>query len=248
MPGPSCRIRLYGHTHPDPAVFGKNLAVVLGLDEAKTRELLRDVPVVIQENLSEEKARALHEALQVIKALAIVEPQDAGASAIALKGVPGSVPFPEEAKPVEKERWDSRTWLVAGSGGLSALLLLATLVVYFTSGGPTADRFQPPSRQVKRSDFQRRPQPFADYSLDQLAGTLEKLELERNTLNLQLRVKSEALADMHRVAGATPEQLSEARSEVKRIRTELRRNQHERRVIRIRIHAIKNAPGSQPQP
>ncbi len=76
MPEKAYRIKLYGHSAPDPELFCKNLAALLAVEDDAARILIAHTPVVIVDGLSKKAADHFLENLRSIQALCLAEESD----------------------------------------------------------------------------------------------------------------------------------------------------------------------------
>ncbi|MCA1959164.1 MAG: hypothetical protein LDL33_00100 [Desulfomonile sp.] len=247
MAEPTYCIKLYGHTSADPETFRKNLAMILGIDGDSTRSLLQDLPAVIMTGLPKERAEAVCEALTLIKALTIMEPE----------GEPGGGPPPESIPRAGRGPATGITWegleeeplwtpwvrpVLAIAAGLLVLIVLAAVLrpsYRVEKPAPPPERVirpaQPPSETQERHEY------LQTLSIEQLEAEGERLAMETRDLQQQLKLRMEEVARLYSTYGVNEEELSRRRLEVKQLRNQLRRHARDMRVIMFRIQALERA-------
>lgn len=247
MPEPTYRIKLYGHTSSDGAAFSKNLAMILGIDADEARALLQDVPAVIKQGLPREKAASVVEALALIKALTIMEPEAGAEPGAAAEPIPRAdlgTPAVTWEELEEESPW--RSWvrpLLAVAVGL-VLLVVLSVVLRTPYRGPAVEPVRKPPRPAAAapaSPEQERQEYLQSLTMEQLEGEGERLYIEQQELKQRLKFAQDEVARLYSKYGASEEELSRRRLDLKRVRNELRRNDKEMRFIIQRIWSMERA-------
>jgi|GEM_PF-949985 len=240
------RIKLYGHTSADPESFRKNLAMILGIEADAVRSLLQDVPAVIMTGLPRERATAVSEALTLIKALTIMEPE----------GAPEEGPPPAPVRAAERGPAGGLTWeelgeeslwtpwirpLLAIAAGLLILIVLAAVLRPSYREAPV----RPPERVSRpaqpRTEAQKRSEYLQTLSIQQLETEGERLTMETRGLQEQLRLREAEVVRLYATYGVDQQELSRRRLEVKQLRNQLRRHARDMRLIMNRIRVLEIA-------
>lgn len=242
MPGPACRIKLYGHTGKDLEDFSKKLAAVLHVDEPQAERLLRDAPVVIKEGLDKDEADKLVAMLTALRALCIVEYE--GVQPVEEKAKVPSAPKPPEAevfKPVkERDSVRSALWM-AVAVGLAGFLILFSVGAYISSY-INLYRKEVPRKETTEQASPQVPQPAAEIDENKIIETetrIEKLEEDLKELKITRRSAEKDLVQVERQGKTDAAQLYRAREYVGSLDTRMKNVLDELRQLKADLKRMK---------
>ena len=243
MNGRRYRIRLYGHTSPEPQKFIKNLAAFLCTDEQQAQAVLEQAPIVIKEGLDKERANVLQEALGLMRALSILEPMEGeeASEPTKLEAVDQILDAYRTSAQEAAEPWYTRRWVLGGTAaGIIVLLLIGVaLVPGLRRTGRPVPAQNPPGRGAVMPDSQQpRQETYKGWSLEELNAELEAVDANIEELK-QRRIEAlQALTTLQNTFGSDPVAIAEKKQEVQQIRFSLKASQRDKTIIerRMRTH------------
>lgn len=246
MAGSQYRIKLYGHTSKDLRAFLKHLASILGTDEDGARQILLEVPVVIKEGISRDKARSLQEALTLIQALCLIEPMPGekpereGTDSAAIGQLLESV---RSDLSTDKRTWTSKIWWPVGLGVATVLLVWGALAIMSShrSTVPHRPRVSVSRDSVGTPAHQDPSREYERYSRDELITLMEQLQDEAQELRVNLKAEEKALVALYNQAAPDREALRMKKRDLVSLRNQLARAMREIRFVERRIATLNRA-------
>lgn len=236
------RIRLYGHTNPEPQKFVKNLAALLGTDEQEARALLETAPVVIKEGLDKERANVLQETLNLMRALSIVETMDAEGTEDSARLAAVEQIFDAYRTTAQEaaEPWYGRTSML-GAIAVGLLLLCVIGVVVVPGLRKAPESVKNPLGQSSTAQDAGRPSPYQGWSIEELAAEWDALDRRIEDLQTRWNDELEALTALQNTPGADPAAIAQKKRDIAQIRFGLQEGLRERTIVERRIRALERS-------
>jgi len=241
MPGPACRIKLYGHTGKDVEEFSKKLASVLHVDEDQAERLLRDAPVVIKEGLDKEEADKLVSILTALRALCIVEYE--GVQPVEEKPKERSAPqapATDKAKPVkERDSMRSALWM-AVAVGLAGFLILFSVGAYISSYINLYRKVPKVETTEQARPQARQPEAEVDEAkVIEIETRVEKLEEELKDLKVNRAAAEKDLESLQRQGRTDAAQLYRTREYLGSLDTRMKNVLNELEQLKADLKRMK---------